>query len=245
MKQEEFIEQISRYCITYAKKYKFQVASPAIAQACLESAYGTSLKAKYCNYFGLKYRKNRVNVNNGFFKDGGSEQNANGTYTLLPSDTAWYAFDNMEAGVEGYYQFINISNYAKAKNATTPEEYLKALKNAGYATDLAYVDKVMAVIKRWNLDKYDKILKEKEMAVMNENLNIIQQNATTNTTVRNKKIEYIVLHYTAGTNSKKGAAQAIAVYFGRPVAKASADFIVDDEEIVQYNGNPESRWFQV
>jgi N-acetylmuramoyl-L-alanine amidase CwlA len=244
MTQEQFIEQISRYCITYAKKYKFKVVSPAIAQACLESAYGTSTKAQYCNYFGLKYRKNRISTNNGFFNNGGSEQNKDGSYTLLPSDTAWYAFDNMEKGVEGYYQFINIKNYDKVKLATTPEDYLKELKNAGYATDLAYVDKVMAVIKRWNLNKYDKILKEKELKESNmEDINIIKRSAITNTSIKsNRKIDFIVLHYTAGTSSKKGSAQAIATYFGRPVAKASADFIVDDEEIVQYNSNIENRY---
>lgn len=245
MTAEQFIEQISRYCITYALKYKFKVVSPAIAQACLESAYGTSLKAKYCNYFGLKYRKDRINCNNGFFKDGGSEQNANGSYTLLPSSTAWYAFDNIDKGVEGYYQFINIANYAKVKEATTPKQYLIELKNAGYATDLAYVDKVMAVIKRWNLDQYDKILNQKETEVEQEmsDINIIKRTSNTNTSLKaNRKIEFIVLHYTAGTSSKRGAAQAIATYFGRPVAKASADFIVDDTEIVQYNTNIENRY---
>lgn len=76
-----------------------------------------------------------------------------------------------------------------------------------------------------------------------EDINIIKKTSLTNTTVKTKrKIEYIVLHYTAGVSSKKGSAQAIATYFGRPVAKASADFIVDDVEIVQYNGNIENRY---
>jgi N-acetylmuramoyl-L-alanine amidase CwlA len=74
-------------------------------------------------------------------------------------------------------------------------------------------------------------------------MNIIKKTAITNTTIKtNRKIDFIVLHYTAGTSSKKGSAQAIATYFGRPIAKASADFIVDDAEIVQYNGNIENRY---
>jgi len=74
-------------------------------------------------------------------------------------------------------------------------------------------------------------------------INIIQMTNTTNTTVKSKrKIEYIVLHYTAGTSSKAGSAKAIATYFGRPTAKASADFIVDDKDIVQYNKNIEGRY---
>ena len=72
MTQQEFIETIAPLVQKYAPLYNIQVASPIIAQACLESAYGTSFKAKYHNYFGLKYRANRVSVNNGYFTDGGS-----------------------------------------------------------------------------------------------------------------------------------------------------------------------------
>ena len=60
MTQLEFIEKIAPLCVKFAKKYGYKVASPAIAQACLESGYGTSEKAKHHNYFGLKYRANRV-----------------------------------------------------------------------------------------------------------------------------------------------------------------------------------------
>jgi N-acetylmuramoyl-L-alanine amidase CwlA len=240
MNQEKFIEQVSRYCAIFAPKYGFQVISPTIAQACLESGYGTTTKSQYHNYFGLKYRKNRVTCNNGYFEDGGSEQNLDGSYTLLPSNTAWYAFDNLEAGIEGYYQFINIPNYAKAKEAKTPKDFIVALKNAGYATDLKYVDKVMNIIKKYNLEKYDKGCGIQ----MNKNeLNIIQKTSNNNTTNKNnRKIEFIVLHYTAGTNSKQGTAKNIADYFSKPTTKASADFIVDDVDIVQYNGDIKNRY---
>lgn len=157
MTQQEFIAAIAPLCQKYAKQYGFKVASPAIAQACLESAYGTSYKAKFNNLFGLKYRANRVTCNSGYFQDGGSEQNANGSYSALPSSTAWYAFSNMEKGVEGYYQFINIANYTKVKQATTPLAYLQAIKDAGYATSLQYVTNVNNVITKWGLTKYDTI----------------------------------------------------------------------------------------
>jgi N-acetylmuramoyl-L-alanine amidase CwlA len=60
--------------------------------------------------------------------------------------------------------------------------------------------------------------------------------------LKNRKIEWIVLHYTAGTNSKKGAAEATANYFKNSKADASADFIVDDETIVQYNPDIKNRY---
>ena len=155
MTKEQFIKEIAKYVQKYAPKYNIKVCSPIIAQACLESAYGTSKKAQFHNYFGLKYRANRVKCNSGYFEDGGSEQNANGTYTNLPSNTAWYAFSNMESGVEGYFQFINISTYSNLKGVIDPETYLKNIKADGYATSLNYVDNLMSVIKSNNLTQYD------------------------------------------------------------------------------------------
>lgn len=67
-------------------------------------------------------------------------------------------------------------------------------------------------------------------------MNIIKKCSTVHTSLRGKnKIEYIVIHYTAGVTSKKGTAQSLATYFANSTANASADFIVDDKEIVQYN----------
>ena len=159
--KKAFIEKIAPLHIKYAKKYGFKLVSAGIAQACLESGYGTSYKAGYHNYHGLKYKKNRVNCNSGLFYDGGSEQNADGTYTLLPGTTAWYAFENMEKAVEGYYQFINISTYAKVKAATDPLVYLQEIKKVGYASSLNYVENVYNVIKNWNLTSYDEEFQNK------------------------------------------------------------------------------------
>lgn len=161
MTKQQFISEIAKYVKKYAPKYGISVYSPVIAQACLESAYGTSNKAKYYNYFGLKYRQNRVTCANGWFTDGGSEQNADGSYTPLPNGTAWYKFDSLEKGVEGYFQFINISNYSNLKGVTDPRTYLENIKADGYATSLKYVDNVMNVIKTWDLTQYDEKRKYK------------------------------------------------------------------------------------
>ena len=246
MTQQEFIEKIAPYMIKYAKQYGYKIVSAAIAQGCLESAYGTSNKAKWNNYFGLKYRANRINCNSGYFLDGGSEQNPDGSYTPLPSSTAWYAFADMEKGCEGYYQFINISNYAAVKTATTPLTYLQAIKAAGYATSQNYVQNVYNVVAKWGLEKYDKQLAgmsstEEKSNDTNLSLNIQKISSTVNTSYKNNRtIQWIVLHYTAGTRSTKGTAKSTANYFARSTTKASADFIVDDAEIVQYNPDPKN-----
>lgn len=75
-------------------------------------------------------------------------------------------------------------------------------------------------------------------------MEIIKKTSTVHTGYQaNRPIKYIVLHYTAGTTSKKGVARNIAAMFGNPANRpASADFIVDDAEIVQYNGDIRNRY---
>lgn len=159
----DFIERIAGYVKRYAPSYGIKVYSPIIAQAILESAMGTSYKAQFHNYFGLKYRNNRVNCNKGYFLDGGSEQDATtGIYTNLPDDTYWYAFESMEKGVEGYFQFINIPNYANLKGVTDPEQYLINIKADHYASSLKYIENVMNVIRKYNLTQYDPITERKD-----------------------------------------------------------------------------------
>ena len=74
-------------------------------------------------------------------------------------------------------------------------------------------------------------------------MNIIQKNSTHNTSSKKqRKIEFIVLHYTAGVSSARGKAVAVANMFATSEREASADFIVDDYDVVQYNGDIENRY---
>ena len=151
-----FIEQIAPYIQKYALKYGIKVCSPIIAQAVLESASGTSELAKNAhNYFGLKYRAGRCPTSCGIYNKIGSEQNKDGSY--ISSVMQWMKFSNMESGVQGYFDFINISNYANLKGINDPKTYLENIKKDGYATSLKYVDNLMAVISKYNLTKYDNL----------------------------------------------------------------------------------------
>lgn len=150
---EAFIARIAPLVQKIAPKYGITCNSAVIAQACLESAYGTSNKAKYHNYFGLKYREGRVSCHSGVFTDGSSEQLGNGSY--IPISTDWYKFASMEKGVEGYFQFINTANYANVKGISDPLNYLTRIRSDGYATSLNYVTNVMSVVKKYNLTQYD------------------------------------------------------------------------------------------
>lgn len=150
-----FIDDIAKYVQKYAPQYNIQVYSPIIAQAILESASGTSELAKNANnYFGLKYRSNRCPSASGTYIKNGSEQLTNGKY--ITSSMTWFKFKDMESGVKGYFEFINISNYSNLKGVTDPKKYLEIIKSDGYCTSLNYVTNVMNVIEKYNLTKYDK-----------------------------------------------------------------------------------------
>lgn len=156
MTHEEFIEKIAAAVKKIGPKYGIDVVSPIVAQACLESGYGTSNKAKKNNFFGLKYRKNRVKCHNGKFTDTSSEQNPDGTYTKI--STEWYSFATLEDGVEGYFQFIDTDNYKNLKGVTDPFTYLQNIKADGYATSHKYVENVTKVIKSNDLTRFDNTL---------------------------------------------------------------------------------------
>lgn len=160
-KQKQFADNIAECVKKIAPEFGIKVVSPIVAQAILESGWGTSNKAKYNNFFGLKYREGRVDCNSGYFKDGSSEQLADGTY--IPITTDWYSFKNMEDGVRGYFQFINIDRYKNLKGVTDPFEYIQLIREDGYATSLQYVESLTNVIKNNNLTKYDQ-KEEKPMA---------------------------------------------------------------------------------
>lgn len=153
MTKQQFIEEIAAAAKELAPKYGIAVISPIVAQACLESGYGTSNKAQKNNFFGLKYRANRVKCSNGSFTDTSSEQNKDGSYTKI--STKWFSFATLKDGVEGYLQFIDNDNYKSLKGVTDPLTYLQNIKAAGYATSLKYVDNLMSVIKSNNLTRFD------------------------------------------------------------------------------------------
>ena len=73
-------------------------------------------------------------------------------------------------------------------------------------------------------------------------MQITLRTSTANTQLSaNRTVKYIVVHYTAGTTSKSGTAINTANYF-KTAKNVSADFIVDDNTIVQYNPDIKNRY---
>ena len=152
MTNSEFIEKIADCVEKYAYLYGIEVHSPIIAQAILESGWGKSgLARKYHNYFGLKcgssWKGKSVNMAT-------KEEYKVGTLTNIRDN--FRVYDSMEAGVKGYFEFINTKRYANLKGVTNPEEYVKRIKADGYATSSTYVDNIMRVIRDNKLTRFDR-----------------------------------------------------------------------------------------
>lgn len=148
---KQFIQRIAPIIQEEAKKRGYQVCSPIIAQACIESNYGTStLASKWHNYFGMKcgsaWKGKSINLKT-------KEEYTVGTLTTIRDN--FRVYDSMEEGVCGYFDFISTKRYANLKSASTPRDYLERIKSDGYATSSTYVNTNMSCITKFDLDKYD------------------------------------------------------------------------------------------
>lgn len=135
----------------------------------------------------------------------------------------------------------------KKGNNNDKEAVKKVQKVVGVTADGIYGPKTEAAVKAWqkshNLDD-DGIVGPKTWAAM-----FPEQKETNSKCVdpsvvymplsvhvtksAGRKIKYLAIHYTAGGSSAKGRARNIKNVFEK--RKASADFAVDDAEMVQFN----------
>ena len=149
--KQKFVDDIAKCVKKYAGSYGISVHSPIIAQAILESGWGKSkLAADYHNYFGMKcgtkWTGPSVNMTT-------QEEYTAGTLATIKDN--FRVYDNMENGVKGYFEFIQLSRYENLKGIVNPQKYIETIKNDGYATSSTYVDSLMQIIKIYNLTSYD------------------------------------------------------------------------------------------
>lgn len=232
-----FIEDIAKHVQNYAPQYGIAVCSPIIAQAVLESASGTSeLAVKANNYFGLKYREGRCPTARGIYKKVGSEQDSK-TGQYVSSSMDWFRFPDMKSGVQGYFDFINISNYSNLKGIADPQKYLETIKADKYCTSINYVQNCMNVINKYGLTKYD--TKENGMAYTNSSLVAYKKISPNKTSPRNHIIDTITIHCMAGNLTVESCGNVFA-----PTSRqASSNYgIGTDGRIALYVDEKDRSW---
>ena len=153
-----FVLDIANYVRKYATQYGIKVYSPIIAQAIHESGWGESrLAAQYHNYFGMKcgtkWTGRSVNMKT-------QEEYSAGSLSTISAN--FRAYDNMEEGVKGYFEFIQLPRYANLKGVTSPRQYLQNIKDDGYATGSQYVNNTMNLVNLYNLTQFDVALPAEE-----------------------------------------------------------------------------------
>ena len=212
-----------------------------------------------------------INLQNTYEKKLGYSDSAytaavdNGTYTNFIKDSAGYGL----AQWTFWSRKQNLLNYAKSKGVSIGDlnmqlEFLMQELNAGYKSLLNTLKTTNSVLEASNgvllqferpADQssavqqkrasygqkyFNQFANTKGEGVMQ--INIVKKTSTHNTSSRpNRNLKWIVIHYTAGTQSRPGAAANTAQYFATTTVQASADFIVDDARIVQYNPDIRNR----
>jgi LysM repeat protein len=142
---EQYIENYKDDAIIEMNKYKIP-ASITLAQGMLESGNGNSaLAVNANNHFGIKCHKDWKGA----------------TYTMDDDskDECFRKYSNVLDSYNDHAQFLTSrSNYTKLfeLKITDYKAWAKGLKEAGYATDTKYPKRLIDIIEKYELYKYDK-----------------------------------------------------------------------------------------
>ena len=152
MSRDKFMKEVAPVIVRVATEKGYKYPSAIIAQAICESGWGDSkLASKYHNYFGMKcgssWRGKYTDMKT-------KEEYKKGTLTDIRAK--FRAYDTLEQGIRGYFDFISAKRYANLKKANSAHEYIEMLKADGYATSSTYVDTVYNIWRINDLGKYDK-----------------------------------------------------------------------------------------
>lgn len=134
-------------------------ASVCIAQACCESAYGTSKKMVQANaLFGIKVGKSKYHYGKAW-KDKAYSTKTKECYdgkTYTEITDMFRAYDSIEEAIEDYFDLLCVSSrYKYALNQQTPIECIRGIQKAPFATSPTYISTIMSIINKYNLTKYD------------------------------------------------------------------------------------------
>lgn len=152
MGKEKFMKEVAPVIVRVAAEKGYKYPGAIIAQAICESGWGDSLLAsKFFNFFGMKCGSTWK----GKYTDMGTkEEYKKGTLTNISAK--FRAYDSIEEGIRGYFDFISTKRYENLKKATSALNYIEMLKADGYATSSVYVDTVYKIWKVNDLGRYDK-----------------------------------------------------------------------------------------
>ena len=163
--EEQVINKIGAL-FTADQKRSGILACISFAQFILESGYGKSeLAQRANNCFGMK-KSLSGNTWSGSSWDGKStytkqtkEQNKDGSYVTITAEFRKYA--SVEDSIADHSAYLlgakngTDLRYSGLKGCTDYRKAAQIIKDGGYATSLTYVDKLCAIIEKWNLTRFN------------------------------------------------------------------------------------------
>ena len=159
MTKQEFFDFIGKVVVYETEKRmergeQWILPSVIIAQGALETGYGKSkLMTKANAFFGIKANKTWK----------GKVYNANTKEVLdnkeVNTMAVFRAYDTVADSVSDYMNLI--CNNKRYKKAVCNVDYISTamyIAKCGYATDPKYIDKIISIIEKNNLRRYDMII---------------------------------------------------------------------------------------
>lgn len=166
----KFIKQIAPIAIEACnQRTKKVLPSVCIAQACCESAYGTSTKMKNANaMFGIKVGKSKVHFGKCWsgkaYSTKTKECYDGKTYVNITD--MFRAYDSVQDSIGDYYDMLgSCTRYAKCIGVTDARQCITAIRQGGYATSPTYINTIMNIINKYNLTQYDACMKDKPITI--------------------------------------------------------------------------------
>jgi flagellum-specific peptidoglycan hydrolase FlgJ len=152
--QEQFIASIAAAAVETADRTGVP-ASVTIAQAILESYWGSSRLAREANnYFGIKAQTRQGSAGTVWF----DVWEVIGGRNVVRSEPFRAYNDIAESFVDHGRFFTENTRYAAAMAARADaQQFAREINRAGYATDPAYASKLIALMDRYNLYRYDDV----------------------------------------------------------------------------------------
>lgn len=158
--KSEFLARIVPLCQKQASEHDYHLfPSVTIAQAALESGWGTAKKMVAANaMFGVKVGKNAVKFGKAWhgaaYKAGTTEFYDGKNATRITDYFRQY--DKIEDSICDYMDMLlHCERYRRAVDCRSPEESIKGIIEGGYATDPEYVSKIMSIVNKNNLTRFD------------------------------------------------------------------------------------------
>lgn len=146
--RENYIEESAKLAVRVAKRNDL-FPSVMIAQSILESDWGRSeLSREYNNYFGIKEVKKGDGI---VFETEEYVEGQSGRYM-----ESFKKYSSKSESFNHYGKLLSTAKrYAKVKTAKDYREAAKYIQEGGYATDPNYAEKIISVIEKYGLNKYD------------------------------------------------------------------------------------------